>query len=80
MTTRNVSRRGRRPALLAALLLAAAMSADAAARKDAEACREVKAKIRVIQDRMRSGYTRAEGERLEARLRQLRDKRRRVCG
>lgn len=43
------------------------------------ACAEVKQKIRNIEARMRSGYTRAQGERYEARLRELKAKRRKLC-
>ena len=64
-----------------AALLAIAMPSPAeAGRKDPEACADVKAKIREIQDRMRAGYSHSQGVRYEARLKKLRDKRRRVCG
>lgn len=42
-------------------------------------CAAVKAKIRTIEAKMRSGYSHAQGERYERRLRELRDKRYRVC-
>jgi hypothetical protein len=42
-------------------------------------CEEIKQKIRMIQSRMRSGYTRAEGEKLEAALRRLRALRSKAC-
>jgi len=42
-------------------------------------CDKTKQKIRNIQSKMRSGYTRAQGEKLEAQLRKLREKRRQVC-
>jgi len=42
-------------------------------------CEEVRQKIRVIQAKMRSGYTRAEGERLERELRRLRALRAKAC-
>ena len=42
-------------------------------------CDRTKEKIRNIQSKMRSGYTRAQGEKLEAQLRKLREKRRQVC-
>ena len=51
----------------------------AAAKCDKEACKEVKADIREINAKMRSGYTVAQGNRYEARLRKLRDKRSRLC-
>ncbi len=53
--------------------------AMAAAKCDKEACQKAKADIREIQAKMRSGYTVAQGNRYEARLRKLRDKRRRLC-
>lgn len=62
--------------LLACLALT---HADSATRCEREACDKVKADIREIEARMRSGYTNAQGQRYERRLRRLRDKRRRVC-
>jgi len=47
--------------------------------RDALACDEVKQNIREIEARMRTGYTRAQGERYEARLRKLKLKRNRLC-
>lgn len=46
---------------------------------DKAACNEVKEEIREIESRMRSGYSRAQGEKYEARLRKLKRKRRSVC-
>lgn len=43
-------------------------------------CAEIKQKIRTIEAKMRSGYTRAQGERYESRLRELRAKRHKACG
>ena len=63
--------------LIFALLLAP--GADASTKSDAAACAEVKEKIRTIESRMRAGYTRAQGERYEERLRELRAKRREFC-
>lgn len=63
--------------LLIILLLAPV--ADASRKSDAAACAEVKEKIRTIESRMRAGYTRAQGERYEERLRELRAKRREIC-
>jgi hypothetical protein len=54
-------------------------AADAGSRKDEAACAEVKEKIRNIESRMRSGYTRAQGERYEEKLRELRAKRYKLC-
>ena len=42
---------------------------------DKAKCKAAKEKIRHIQSRMRSGYTRAQGERMEAQLRKLRQQR-----
>jgi hypothetical protein len=52
---------------------------DAKPDRDALACEEVKQEIRDIEARMRAGYSRAQGERYEARLRKLRRKRRLLC-
>jgi len=65
--------------LVAALALALAGPAAAASKCDKDSCKKVKADIRVIQAKMRAGYTAAQGNRYEARLRELRDKRSRVC-
>jgi hypothetical protein len=64
--------------LTVALILFGA-PAMAASKCDKEACKAVKADIREIQAKMRSGYTVAQGNRYEARLRKLRDKRSRIC-
>ncbi len=42
-------------------------------------CKKTKEKIRLVQSKMRSGYTRAQGEKLEAQLRKLRARRKKVC-
>ena len=42
-------------------------------------CAALNEKIRTIESKMRSGYTRAQGERFESRLRELRAKRYRTC-
>jgi hypothetical protein len=46
---------------------------------DKLACDNVKEEIREIESRMRSGYSRAQGEKYEARLRKLKRKRKSVC-
>lgn len=62
------------------LLMPLALLAAPSAGHDAQTqCAEVKAKIRHVQSKMRQGYTRAQGERLEAELRRLRERRARVC-
>ncbi len=60
-------------------ILLFAPEADASRKSDDAACAEVKEKIRTIESRMRAGYTRAQGERYEERLRELRAKRRKIC-
>ncbi len=42
-------------------------------------CKEIKQKIRYIQSKMRAGYTRAQGEKMEAELRKLRSLRSKAC-
>ena len=46
---------------------------------DKAKCAAIKEKIRHIQSRMRSGYTRAQGEHMEAQLRKLRQQRKSRC-
>ena len=50
-----------------------------ASKKDKQACDKVKQQIRVIEAKMRRGYTAAQGIRYEEKLRALRDKRYRIC-
>ncbi len=54
-------------------------TAEAGSKQEEAACAEVKEKIRTIQSKMRSGYTRAQGEKYEQQLRELRVKRYRLC-
>jgi hypothetical protein len=61
-----------------ALFLFPAQS-DAKPDRDALACEEVKQAIREIEARMRAGYSRAQGERYEAKLRKLKRKRSHLC-
>ena len=42
-------------------------------------CEEIKQKIRYIQSKMRAGYTRAQGEKMEEDLRRLRALRSKAC-
>lgn len=42
-------------------------------------CAEVKAKIRTIESKMRAGYSRAQGQIYEDRLRELKAKRYKLC-
>ena len=55
------------------------VNSNAKPARDALACDEVKQAIREIEARMRAGYSHAQGERYEARLRKLKRKRSRVC-
>lgn len=63
------------------LLLAVALlpTAVAEAQRNKEDCEKVKQQIRVIEAKMRNGYSAAQGIRLEERLRLLKDKRYKVC-
>lgn len=67
---------------LSVILLAIALSVPAAAANKADRkaqCQRVKQQIRKVESRMRQGYTRAQGERLAERLRELKEKRYRLC-
>jgi len=64
--------------ILLIIALTAVSSASAHSSCKAE-CAQVKEKIRTIEARMRSGYTRAQGERNEAKLRELKAKRHKLC-
>ena len=68
--------------LLAWMLIFAVLAtpaALAAGKKEKAACAEVKEKIRNIESRMRAGYTRAQGERYNERLRELKARRAKLC-
>ncbi|MDH3612296.1 MAG: hypothetical protein OEU90_01255 [Gammaproteobacteria bacterium] len=67
------------PLLPLLLLLAAQPPASAHNKCDKAECAVVKEKIRTIESKMRSGYTRAQGERYESQLRELRAKRYKIC-
>ena len=60
-------------------LLLVALQAHAKRDCDKLACVAVKQEIREIESRMRAGYSRAQGEKYEARLRELKGKRSRLC-
>ena len=64
---------------LLALLVAAPSTAMPHEQCGKAECAAVKAKIRAVEDKMRAGYTRAQGARYERQLRRLRDRRYRVC-
>ena len=61
------------------LLAVALPDAPAKSRDEEAACAAIKEDIREIEARMRSGYTRAQGEKYEAKLRKLKAKRRKLC-
>lgn len=61
------------------LIVLAAIQAEAQARDDEAACEKVKQQIRSIQTKMRHGYSAAQGIRYEDRLRELKEKRYRLC-
>ncbi len=61
------------------LLVVCISTVEAGSKQDEVACAEVKEKIRNIQSKMRSGYTRAQGEKYEQRLRELRARRYKLC-
>lgn len=66
---------------LAIVVLAAVLAVPAAGHgnRDRVECEKVKQKIRKVEARMRQGYTRAQGERLAERLRELRALRSKFC-
>jgi len=63
--------------LLFAIILQA--PADAGHKDNKAACASVKKKIRAIESRMRDGYSAAQGIRYDARLRELRQQRYKLC-
>ena len=66
--------------LLVLTLLSLPLSGTHAKSRDEKAaCAEVKQEIREIEARMRAGYTRAQGEKLMAKLLKLKAKRRELC-
>jgi len=68
----------RRFVLVVTAVLAAPLSAGDA-RDRALRCEEIRQRIETLYSRMRSGYTRAEGEKMEAELRKLRALRAKAC-
>ena len=63
---------------LAASLLIASAAPAAPPDRQLE-CTKIKQRIQSIQSKMRAGYTRAQGEKLQAELRRLRALRRKAC-
>jgi hypothetical protein len=68
-----------RVTLLVLLTLFISGAPDALAIDRAFECEKIKQKIAEIRSRMRAGYTRAQGERMEAELRRLRALRAKAC-
>jgi len=66
-------------AVLLLLAIALLPTAVAEPQRNKEDCEKVKQQIRVIEAKMRNGYSAAQGIRLEERLRLLKDKRYKVC-
>ena len=64
---------------IAWMLLYVALLQCPAAADDKAACESVKQKIRAIEARMRNGYSAVQGIRYDDRLRELRDKRYKLC-
>jgi predicted metalloprotease len=71
------------PAMRIAIVLLTLVALPASGADDyrdrALRCEEVKQKIRRIQSKMRAGYTRAQGEKMEEELRRLRALRAKAC-
>jgi len=65
--------------LLITVVLAAPVTGGADDARSHAECEKIKLKIRHVQAKMRAGYTRAQGEKLEAELRRLRALRRQAC-
>lgn len=61
------------------LLIMAAPPVSANGNSDKAACEKVKQQIRSIEARMRNGYSAAQGIRFEERMRELKEKRYKLC-
>ena len=61
------------------LLVWVALQATADTGDDEAACKKVKQQIRSIQAKMRNGYSAAQGIRYDERLRELKEKRYKLC-
>jgi hypothetical protein len=68
-----------RLALLVVLFSCWSVAGAAADREDMAECAKIDREIRAIQAQMRHGYSARKGEKLEARLRELRARRAKVC-
>jgi len=64
---------------IALTCLAVLIASQPSTATDRAACEKVKQQIREIEARMRNGYSAAQGIRLEARLRKLKEKRYKLC-
>ena len=66
--------------VFAVMFLYLVVPASLAYDKSAETkCKKTEQQIRWVESKMRAGYTRAQGEKLEARLRKLRAERSKYC-
>jgi hypothetical protein len=68
-----------RATLLILLSMSIVRASDAASMDRAFECEKIKQKIEEIRSKMRTGYTRAQGERMEEELRRLRALRAKAC-
>ena len=65
---------------IAILVLVVSTSALAADRERDLRCEEIRQRIDYLHAKMRAGYTRSQGEKMEAELKKLRALRRKACG
>jgi hypothetical protein len=65
--------------IVSVLIISTLVPAHAGIKDDRAACEQVKKKIRVIESKMRGGYSASQGIRYEARLRELKEKRYKLC-
>ncbi len=61
------------------LIISVLVPVHAGNKDDSAACEQVKKKIRVIESKMRNGYSASQGIRYEARLRELKEQRYTLC-
>ena len=65
--------------LIISVLIISSLVPAHAGNKYKAACEQVKKKIRVIESKMRGGYSASQGIRYEAKLRELKEKRYKLC-
>ncbi len=65
--------------IISVLVISSLVPVHAGTKDDKAACEQVKQKIRVIESKMRSGYSASQGIRYEAQLRKLKEKRYTLC-